>query len=395
MKNIEPSATVTLPTLETPIHREQFDIQLVEMRCVAPIEFARPFYDATMGPFTSYRACFVRLTDRSGAWGECEFPATATDLLRHVFVSLLLETPKNTYEELYRKLYWGIRNEGFRGGAALALGHLDRIFHDLAARRKGVPLFRYLGGRSPRVRAYASGGGIHLTGSELVDECLAWEAQGYTTIKIKFGSLTTTVKEDLVRITSVREALRSETQLAIDANQSMSLPKAQKLSQALGSLDIAWLEEPIHSAALHEIEALCAHSPIPISYGESERSALVFPSLVRAGVKHMQPIAGHISSLHEWLSVANLARRHELTFSGGGTSHINASALAVVGGEALLEYLEPVVGVMASLLRVGPTVQDGYFTVPEVPGIGAEVDWERLEKKKQIVDRAVWKNDDQ
>ena len=379
------------PPLKTPIDREPFDIRTIELRCVAPVEFKRPFYDATMGPFVHYRACFVRLTDRHGTWGECEFPVTGLDLLKYIFVPLLLNTPEATYEELYRTLYWSIRNEGFRGGSALALGHLDRIFHDLVARRQGVPLFRYLGGSNPRVQAYASGGSIHLVGNELLDECLAWEAQGYQTIKMKFGGLNTSVKEDLVRIASVREALRPETGLAVDANQSLSLTKAQALSQELGGMNIAWLEEPVHSAALHDIEALCDRSPVPVSYGESERTALVFPSLVRAGVQHLQPIAGHICSLHEWLSIAELARRHELMFSGGGTSHLNASLVAAAGDNAQLEYLEPVVKAMASLLRVKPDVQDGHFIVPEVPGIGAEVDWPRLEKEKHIIDHSVWK----
>ncbi|GHB86816.1 mandelate racemase/muconate lactonizing enzyme family protein [Persicitalea jodogahamensis] len=379
------------PPLSTPIFGESFDIREVEMRCVVPVPFQRPFYDATMGPFAHYRACFVRLTDREGAWGECEFPVSALDLLKTVFVPLLLETKEMTYEVLYRQLYWSIRNEGFRGGAAMALGHLDRIFHDLASRRREVPLFRYLGGDNARVRAYASGGGMNLSGNELLDECLRWEAQGYDTIKMKFGGLSTTLQEDLTRIAGVREALRPETALAVDANQSLSLNKAQTLSRELGDMNIAWLEEPIHSAALHEIEILCEKSPVAVSYGESERTALVFPSLVRAGARHLQPIAGHILSLGEWLSIAELAHRHGLTFSGGGTSHINAAIVATVGDDAQLEYLEPVVGAFASLLRVKPEVRDGYFILPEVPGIGIEADWPRLEKEKRVDVRSLWK----
>ena len=391
MSKTNASTEAAPPVLGTPIHQESFDIRAVEVRCVAPVAFVRPFYDATMGPFAHYRACFVRLTDQSGVWGESEFPITGLAFLEHIFVPTLLGTPKVSYEELYRTLYWSIRNEGFRGGAALALGHLDRIFHDLAARRQQQSLARYLGSEATRVPTYASGGGIHLSGPELLEECLAWEEQGYRTIKIKFGSLTTTVQDDLARIAPVREALRSETALAIDANQSMSLTKALTLSQELQGMNIAWLEEPIHSAALHEIEELCERSPVPISYGESERTALIFPSLIRAGVQHLQPIAGHIVSLNEWLSVAALAHHHGLMLSGGGTSHINASIVAAAGEGAWLEYLEPVVGTVASLLHIKPEVRDGYFVLSEEPGIGAVVDWERLEKEKRVADQRVWR----
>ena len=130
------------------------------------------------------------------------------------------------YKKLYEKLFWNIRNDGFRGNSALALGHLDRIFYDLAAKRENLPLYRFLGVNKPYIEAYASGCGSNLHGNVLQEECLKWEEQGYKTIKMKFGGLKTTIKQDMQRIAYVRDVLKPETKLAVDANQSMTLKKS-------------------------------------------------------------------------------------------------------------------------------------------------------------------------
>ncbi len=378
-------------SVTTPLDLEYFDIKEIQLIHIAPIPFKRPFFDATMGPFYQYSPRLLKIRDHEGFWGECEFPLSGRWVLENLFIPILLESPQMSYSELYKKLYWNIRNEGFRGGAAMALGHLDRIFYDLAAKRHQVPVHRYLGADTSFVTAYASGGGINLESSELIQECLAWEDQGYKIIKMKFGTLESSIQEDIQRIAQIREVLRPETKLAVDANQCLSLDKAIKLVGELSSLDIFWLEEPIHSAALTDIEVLCQKSTTPISYGESERAYQVFPSIIRAGVKHIQPIAGHICSIREWLSLARLADEHRLQFSGGGVSQINAPFIAAAGPSALLEYLEPVVGYLNEIWKTRPQIIGGRFILSDTAGIGVEVDWERLRKEKKITAKQTWK----
>lgn len=366
-----------------------FKIVKIRFRVISPIIADTPFYDATMGPFKNFESGVVEIFDREGFSGECDFPVDMYRLLKTTFAPILLETPKVRYSELFEKLYWKIRNDGFRGHSALALGHLDRAFYDLAAKRKELPLYKFLGGKKNYVQAYASGGGTNLVGTELLDQCLRWETEGYSTIKMKFGGLTTSVEEDMKRISLVREALRPETKLAVDANQSMSLQKALNLVKELESLDIAWLEEPIHSAALDEIEVLCSSTKIPISYGESERSAKVFPTIVRAGVKHLQPIVGHVVSFREWVSISNLAIQHNLQFSGGGFSHYNSQFVASVK-DAQLEFLEPVIAVLSGIFLEGPKIENGRFNFYDTPGLGIRVDWKRLSKENRIAQTEIW-----
>jgi L-alanine-DL-glutamate epimerase-like enolase superfamily enzyme len=377
-------------TTHTPLPQETFDIREVSIRSLEPVRFQRPFYDATMGPFGEYRFSVLRITDASGFSGECEYPTDYIWMLKSFFVPVLLEGGSLTYSELFKKMYWRIRNEGFRGASGLVLGHIDKVFYDLAAKRESLPVYRYLGGSNPRVTAYGSGGGNNLVGTELEDELLRWEAEGYRTVKMKFGCENSTIKEDVERIARIRQVLRPETQLAVDANQFMELPRALEFIKALKGLDIAWLEEPVHSAALHEIRALSEQSWVKIAYGESERSAKVFPSLVAAGVDTLQPIAGSICSIEEWFDVVQLGKEHQLDLSCGGVSYFNCQFAAAAPTFVLQEFLEPVLGSLETLFSVMPTIKNGEFLLSEEPGLGIQVDWERLEREKRVSGSQVW-----
>ena len=374
----------------TPLPQERFDIREVSVRSLEPVQFQRPFYDATMGPFGEYRFSVLRITDASGFYGECEYPTDYIWMLNSFFVPILLEKGNRAYHEIFKKMYWRIRNEGFRGASGLVLGHIDKVFYDLAAKREDLPVYRYLGGDNPRVTTYGSGGGNNLVGTELEDELLRWEAEGYQTVKMKFGCEDTTIKEDVERITRIREVLRPETQLAIDANQFMTLSRAREFISALEGLDIAWLEEPIHSAALDEIKELCDQSWVKIAYGESERSAKVFPSLISAGVNNLQPIAGSICSIEEWFDIIRLGEEHQLDLSCGGVSYFNCQFAAAAPALVLQEFLEPVLSSLEELFSVMPTVKNGEFILSEEPGLGVQMDWERLEREKRINGNQFW-----
>ena len=64
---------------------------------------------------------------------------------------------------------------------------IDQALWDLAAQQAGLPLWRYLGGTSPRVRAYASGLDFHLSDEDFARFFAAARAQGFAAFKIKVG----------------------------------------------------------------------------------------------------------------------------------------------------------------------------------------------------------------
>ena len=80
-----------------------------------------------------------------------------------------------------------------------------------------------------------------------------------------------------------------------------------------------------------------------------------------------------------------------LDFTSGGTSYINCQFVAALGNNAMLEFLAPIIKPMEDLFSVKPVVQQGYFVLPGVPGIGVQVNWHKLEKENRILGKQVWK----
>jgi L-alanine-DL-glutamate epimerase-like enolase superfamily enzyme len=102
-----------------------------------------------MGPFTSAGLATILLADEDGQEGEA--PITDLHSLENVLLPALLKGQRRPYLEIFESLYWRIRNAGNRGPVAGALGALDLALHDLASRRVGLPLHRFLGARTDRV----------------------------------------------------------------------------------------------------------------------------------------------------------------------------------------------------------------------------------------------------
>jgi len=375
------------------LEEEIFTIVKVEIRGISKIFYDKPFLDASMGPFTGWEPFFIRLVDKSGYVGECEFPKLGIFFFEELLLPTLLSSKGESYKVIYDKMYWNIRNEGFRGSAALILGHIDRAFYDLASKREHLPLYRYLGGVKSTVTAYGSGLGTNVRGTELLEEAISWEERGFRTVKMKFSGFDTSLSEDIKRVKTVREVLSPGTKLAIDANQVMNLGRAIEFLKELErtKINIEWVEEPIHSGAFKEIKKLCDQTELTISFGESERTSKTFPSLVEAGVGHLQPVPGHICSVGEYYEVLELAKGSSCMVSSGGNSFYNATFMA--GRDGLLEYLEPILGPIREVYSICPKIVNGTFELLEEPGFGVEVNWEKMFKDEKVCFVKSWKED--
>lgn len=367
------------------IHHEQFSIREIRCKILKPISLPRPFYDASMGPFTAYQTSILTLVDESGVEGEVEFPVAGIPLLKQIFAPILLELQGAFYPEIYKSMFWHIRNEGFRGAAALALGHLDRAFYDIASRRKLQPLHQYLGATRNWVNLYASGGSTGLTDDELIEECLGYKEDGYTVIKIKAGGdFASHLHADVKRIEKVRDALGSNIRLAVDTNQAMTVPQALDFAERIEDLNIDWLEEPLHSADIIGMEQLSKQTTMRISYGESERTKHLFPLMVKAGITHLQPVANNMISIDEWSNVCDLATKHDLMLSCGSLPGVNAQLIATQKEDAMCEYLIPYLKSIEQYFQIIPTFKNGKAFLPDIEGISIRFNWNKIKQENMI-----------
>ena len=343
------------------------------------------------GPNTGRQTVLVRVTDRDGAvgWGEAwgTFPvggaAHRAGLIRNVLAPLLTERSFGDPREAYRHLSDSTRllvlQAGEPGPLAQAVAGVDIALWDLAARRAGQPLWRFLGGHgSGRVPVYASGIPAE-RGGDIIPQA---RAQGYRAFKVRLWGEDIDWRDRLARL---REVV-GDAPLMADANQSWSVEQAERLVAEFGGIGLAWMEEPIPAdSSDEEWLRLKAASPVPLAGGENLRSEREFVHALELGVLAVvQP------DLCKWGGFSGclpLARRIRETgrqycphFLGGGIGLMaSAHLLAAAGGDGLLE-----VDVLPNPLRerivAVPPVTDGTLALPEAPGLGLDPDPAALDR---------------
>ncbi|MEN7547997.1 mandelate racemase/muconate lactonizing enzyme family protein [Rapidithrix thailandica] len=376
---------------KTPIFEEKFTIKTISVRVLKEFRVPLAFQDATMGPFQHYNIATITLVDEDGQEGEAPFFISGIPDAERLFFPLLANLPNTSYKELFPLLYWNIRNEGFRGRIATTLGQVDMALYDLAAKRHRLPLHRYLGAKRNAVPAYGSGLGTNYTEKELRTEALNFAEQGYEIIKMKVGKgFGRCMEEDVRRVKLVRKTLGDYIPIAVDANQIWTAEEALRFIRQVADQNIAWFEEPVHSADLHQIREICQASPVPVSFGESEKSAKVFPALAEAGVQHLQPVPGYQCNLSEWMEIEQLAREKKLFFSGGGYYQFTSQILACAEQDTYVEQLKGLNGCLDEYLAVKPELRNGMYHLPEEPGLSARVDWNWIKKKDLMAFEKRW-----
>src|SRR5688500_393529 len=173
---------------------------------------------------------------------------------------------------------------------------------DILAQRANLAWHRFMGAQRDKVPVYASGGGTNLPLDELLAEMRDFVACGFRTVKMNGGAdFGTRMEEDVRRVRAVRAAIGANIGLAVDANQTWDAAQALDFARRIAELDIAWFEEPVHSADRAALRELCAAPcPIPVAMGESESHWLGFRDLAECGAPHLQCGPGGLPGFDRW-----------------------------------------------------------------------------------------------
>ena len=352
----------------------------------APIEVA---VANAFGSMTNRPAVFIRLRASDGYWGWgevfCNFPQVGAEhrarLVDSLFSPMLrgvaADDPSTVRAMLDVRTRQMAIQCGEPGPFAQIIGAVDQALWDMAARRAGLPLWRFLGGQQNRVRVYASGIGP----DDVAEVALAKWQQGYRAFKLKVGF---GPARDVGNMRALRAALGDTATIMCDANQAWSPDEALARIAELAPWRPFWIEEPI--GADQPIAAWCAiaqHSAVPLAGGENLRGEQAFTEAVDAGfLRFVQPDVGKWGGIGGGLAVARHATRRGLAYcphwlAGGIGLAASMHALAASGSEG--GWAE--VDANPNPLRQDVfafEVQDGWVTLSDAPGLGVEPDLAQL-----------------
>lgn len=353
----------------------------------APVE--APVVNA-FGAMTTRPALFVRLSASDGAWGWgevwCNFPQVGGEhrarLIDSLFVPLVrgqqVDEPIAFTAELERRTRVMAIQCREPGPFGQIIAGIDQAAWDMAARRANKPLYVFLGGKNPRVRAYASGIGPE----GVVETALKKQKEGYRAFKLKVGMDSVRDRKNLA---DMRAALGPFAAIMVDANQGWSAGDAAQHIEDLAPSRPHWVEEPIGADASHDQwTALSRKSGIPLAAGENLFGLAQFEEAIeRRYLRFMQPDVGKWGGVSGCFEVAKKAVAAGSVYcphwlAGGIGLAASMHLLAAAGGNGFAEVDandNPLREEVFSL-----PLEEGSMTLPDKPGLGVEPDLKALER---------------
>nr|MBA2277984.1 galactonate dehydratase [Chloroflexia bacterium] len=318
-------------------------------------------------------------------------------------------------EDHFQVLY---RGGFYRGGPVLtsAISGIEQALWDIKGRALGVPIYELLGGAArDRVRVYSWVGGDRP--DQIAAAVRSRLAEGYSAVKMNAIAEThyidshRKIEEAVARLAVAREAGGAELGIAIDFHGRVHKGMAKSLVHELDPYHPLFIEEPVlpeHREALREV---ARHTTVPIALGERLYTRWGFKNVLLDGyVDIVQPDVSHAGGILETRKIAAMAEAFDVAVA----PHCPLGPISLAAS-LQLDACTPNVFIQEQSLGihyhqghnhdlldylVDPAVfapADGYLSVLTGPGLGIEIDEERVRQAARIGHdwkSPVWRNDD-
>ncbi len=338
------------------------------------------------GVTTTRRILLLELVDADGAstWSECvagDFPNyspesidTATLAIREWLAPRVLGRRFETPEDVSAALAEDLR------GHEMARAAIEMGAWALAATKAGQSLSSLLGGTRKRIGTGISIG-IQNSPEELADKAEKALGEGYRKIKLKIKP-----GQDLPYLHAVRDRLGPDAPLMADANNAYTLDDADHLVR-LDDLDLVMVEQPLAWDDVARHAELQRRMRTPICLDESITNIARAEDMIRlrsGRIINIKP--GRVGGFTASKAIHDLCEANDIPVWCGGMLESGIGRACNVALASLPNFTIP--GDVSPSSRywardvVSPewTMDgDGWVDVPEGPGLGVEVDRERIE----------------
>jgi L-alanine-DL-glutamate epimerase-like enolase superfamily enzyme len=279
---------------------------------------------------------------------------------------------------LWKKMDDFVFKGGNEGDAARAVAALDCALWDLKAKIHGEPLWRLLGAREGRCKAYASGIDLCLNDDQLHAFYSRMAEQGIDGGKLKVGL---DMDEDLRRLAIVKDALSRNNKrpyLMIDANEYWSPKMAiQKVSEFEKHFDIFWVEEPARRWDYEGLRQVSRGVKAAVATGENLKNAGDFYALIANRAADVYNVSAQgMGGVTGCLQIAHTAAGFEQPVSMMNCpGNFQAHVAAALPNHNMMEVVDPG---REPCFTVDTWIEDGFIHCGNKPGWGIEIDEAKL-----------------
>jgi L-alanine-DL-glutamate epimerase-like enolase superfamily enzyme len=262
-----------------------------------------------------------------------------------------------------------------------ARSSIDIALWDLAARKVGLPLYKLLGEKRHSIEPYAS-----LPFYDSLPTCVAaveeYAKLGFKTFKFHAWGQ---IEKDSQLVDVIKQTFAGTPyKFMIDFENAYDLDAARKLAEMTDDELFIWFEAPIDDTLFEqyaELRSALAMSIIPSGYKNYSAE------FIREGIEKKSwdagrfdvTVVGGFSKALELMIIANTAGL-PIEIQSWDHSLSQAANLHLMLANERTEYFEAPMPKAAFEfgMKNGNLLKQGQIVAPEGPGLGIDVDWERL-----------------
>lgn len=363
------------------------------------------------------RWIFVKLSTDEGidGWGEMiSGTKTETVVAGAYEVGERFLLGQNPYE--IERLFQEMHRSFFRGGPihGTIVSGLEMALWDIKGKALNVPIYELLGGAArDRIKVYSWIGGDRP--DDVAEQAQDRVDRGFTAVKMNateelhYIDSYVKIEEVVERVTSIRERFGNKLDIGIDFHGRVHKPMAKVLAKALEPYHPMFLEEvvlPENEEHFKEVAQLVA---TPLATGERLYTRWQFKTLFQQGaIDVIQPDVALCGGIMEMRKIAAMAEAYDVAVAPHAPYGpvALAATLQVDSCTPNVFIQEQSLGIhynkgfdLLDFVKNKEVFQykDGYVEIPSKPGLGLEMDEDRVRDISQeglIWTNPKWKNYD-
>jgi galactonate dehydratase len=267
---------------------------------------------------------------------------------------------------------------------------------DIMGKALNQPVYRLLGGAvRPRIKAYANGWyTVERTPGEFHEAAKGVIEKGYRALKFDpfgagFYELDRAEKNRVIELVeAVRDAVGPDVEILVEMHGRFNPVTAIEMTRELARFRPSWVEEPVppeNLAALKKASDAITPMGVPIATGERMHTMYEFRELFELQAADIiQPDITHFGGILNTKKLAAWAEAYYMLIAphnvGGPVSTAAALHLAACTTNfKIQEHFNDFADSFVKEAAPGvPEVVDGYFALPEGPGLGVTLNEELI-----------------
>jgi L-alanine-DL-glutamate epimerase-like enolase superfamily enzyme len=245
-----------------------------------------------------------------------------------------------------------------------------------------MPVHGLLGRRSETVAAHAGGGYFRerRTPEDVAAELRGYVEAGFDLVKIPAGGLPPRAEEAWVA--AARDAVGPDVGLAIDTHWTWSdVRSARRVLERLEDLRLDWIEDPLWPEAIAAAAELRHHLRNPIAIGDELSGRWAYQQMLEPRAADIWRLdVTTVGGFTEAQRILGLASAYGVPISPHIYVELHVHLAASDGAVISVEYVTPESEIDLShrFIAAPLTPVAGRLALPDGPGLGIEIDLERI-----------------